>query len=182
MHQYNCIDIVIVWFVGYSIIVVQACSVLKLTTPEELVSKAHVIIRATAVNYEKPPKEPNMWTTGIPDSIIKFEFEELIKGNKSIPIPLLINGYLSQYNDFNDHSPPYMFVRPGGRRGSCIANTYKQDAEFLLFLNDKFTPYWDALTPVNEQLYSPSSADQWLQWVKNQVASSAGSRLRAFFH
>ncbi|CAF4960219.1 unnamed protein product [Rotaria sp. Silwood1] len=153
-----------------------------LTTPEELVSKAHVIIRATAVNYEKPPKEPNMWTTGIPDSIIKFEFEELIKGNKSIPIPLLINGYLSQYNDFNDHSPPYMFVRPGGRRGSCIANTYKQDAEFLLFLNDKFTPYWDALTPVNEQLYSPSSADQWLQWVKNQVASSAGSRLRAFFH
>lgn len=65
---------------------------------------------------------------------------------------------------------PYTFVRRGGRAGSCIANTYKRGAEFLLMLakTDRgFTVNWYALGPVNEQLRS--SEDPWLRWVRNEV-------------
>ncbi|CAF3764968.1 unnamed protein product [Rotaria sp. Silwood1] len=159
-----------------------ACSVSKLTKPKELISKAYAIVRAKAINYETPPTSMNSQYNAVPDSVIKFEVIERIKGNQWIPNPLWINGYLSQEDDFNDRPSPYNFIRSNGRSGNCIANTYKQDAEFLLFLDNKFSPYWDALTPVNEQLHSPSSDDKWLRWVKAQVASSASSRLRSFVH
>ncbi|CAF4449438.1 unnamed protein product [Rotaria sp. Silwood2] len=168
MLQHNQIVFLILSLLGHSIMTIWACSVLKLTTPEELISKAHAIVRAKAISYEKPPAEQGSWYNGTPDSVITFELEEQIKGNQRIPNPLWINGYLSEHDDFNDRPSPYDFVRPNGRSGSCIANTYKQNAEFLLFLDDKFTPYWDALTPVNEQLHSPSSDDQWLQWTHEE--------------
>jgi hypothetical protein len=77
----------------------------------------------------------------------------------------------------NDQPVPYSFVRMGGRRGSCFANTYKQSAQFLLFLGKKpeategteYTPDIDALAPVNEQLHSAD--DAWLVWVRNYLRS-----------
>jgi hypothetical protein len=150
---------------------------MKLTTSEELVSQAHTIVRAKAVNYEKAPDNPNSWTSGIPDSIIRFQIEEIIKGDSMVSDSFLINGYLSQYDDFNDHNPPYDFVRSGGRFGSCFANSYKQDASFLLFLNKNYTPYWSALAPVNEQLHPPSLDDKWLQWVKKRVLIRAHAQI-----
>jgi hypothetical protein len=53
-----------------------------------------------------------------------------------------------------------------------ILNTYKQNASFLLFLNNEYTLRWSALTPVNEQLHSPPLNDIWLQWVKKRVGVS----------
>ncbi|CAF4595235.1 unnamed protein product [Rotaria socialis] len=140
------------------------CSITTKTKTTELISNAHTIVRARVIGYENPPAEPNHRYMGIPESVIKFEIEEQIKGAEILPNILWVNGYLSNNDDYNDHPPPYRRVRPNGRTGSCIANTYKQGAEYLLFLNDRYSPYWDALTPVNEQLHSPSSEDRWLRW------------------
>ncbi|CAF1349662.1 unnamed protein product [Didymodactylos carnosus] len=154
-------------------VVVQACSVIGISPPEELVAQANVIVRANAASYEKEPGE-EWYTTGIPTSIVKFEVKETLKGKNITAEPLLIFGYLNNYDDYNDHSPPYTFVRPNGRAGSCFANTYRKGADFLLFLvrekSGELTPYWSALAPVNEQLRSVN--DKWLQWVKKTVASA----------
>lgn len=126
--------------------------------------ESDVIVRATAVKYVTVP-EPHTMTTDIPDSTIEFRIEEVLKG-KGVPT-IIINGYLSDKDDFNDVPTPYKFVRPNGRRGSCFANTYKQGAQFLLFLKQKgsgYTPYWNALAPTNEQLRYED--DPWMEWTR----------------
>ncbi len=160
---------------------VQACRS-KVPTPEELVEKADVIVRATADSYDKAP-EDNRWTTGLPKSTVKFKVTETLKGE--LTEPLLIYGYLTDEDDYNDHPVPYTFIRRGGRHGSCIANSYKEGAEFLLLLKkgkDELTPYWKALAPVNEQLRT--SDDEWLRWVKKQLQPTRKkeeqSKLNAF--
>ena len=164
----------------WNMLLIRTCSVLKLTTPEELVAKAIIIVRANASAYSKPPTDSNLWDTRVPDSVIRFDVAEIVKSRQQIPKSLFIHGYLSDHNDYNDGSVPYRFIRSNGRYGSCVANTYKQYAEFLLFLNDQYSPYWDALTPVNEQLHPPASNDPWLHWVKKQVSTSGASRLSLF--
>lgn len=149
-----------------------ACSRIGKVSPEELVKSADFIVRATAVKYDQPPKG-DFWTTGRPDSTIEFRVEEVLKG-KDAPDTIILNGYLNDKDDFNELPVPYHFVRPGGRAGSCFANTYKQGAQFLLFLGKKresegYTPDIDALAPVNEQLHS--SDDPWLLWVKDYLRS-----------
>lgn len=135
---------------------------------------AEYIVRATAVEYSQSPQNPTIQTTGIPDSKVIFNVEEVLKGD-SLTSSIDLNGYLTDKDDFNDQPVPYNFVRPGGRRGSCFANTYKKGAQFLLFLerSDRirwprstatFTVDIDALAPVNEQLHS--SYDPWLYYVK----------------
>jgi hypothetical protein len=148
---------------------VQACRAF-VPPPEILVQEADVIVRATADSYDKAP-EGNIQTTGIPESTIKFKVAETLKGEISELI--LINGYLTDKDDYNDVSVPYRFVRKGGRSGSCFANSYKEGADFLLFLkkrDGKLTVYWRALAPVNEQLRS--NDDEWLLWVKNQLKTT----------
>lgn len=146
-----------------------ACSVAKLTSNVELVSQADSIVRARAVEYAKPPSDPGNWTTGVPDSEVRFERLELISGADASGLTL--PGYLVQRDDFNDQQAPYRFVRPGGRAGSCFANSYRNGAEYLLFLkktnSGAFTVNWAALAPVNEQLHS--SSDEWLIWVREQA-------------
>lgn len=137
--------------------------------PEELVALADVIVRVTADSYDKAP-EGDARTTGLPKSTVKFKIVETLKGE--ISEPLLIYGYLTDEDDYNENPVPYTFIRRGGRHGSCIANSYKHNADFLLFLkkfDGKLTPYWGALKPVNEQLRS--SDDEWLLWVKKQLHS-----------
>ena len=160
----------------------QACQIIKSTPPEELVAQADVIVRATADSYDKAP-EGNLRTKGLPESTVKFKIVEKLKGKVSEP--LLIYGYLSDKDDYNDVLVPYTFIRRGGRAGSCIANSYKEGADFLLFLkkqDGKLTPYWSALMPVNEQLRS--SDDEWLLWVKKQLKTTTEkkeqSKLNAF--
>ena len=81
-------------------------------------------------------------------------------------------GYLVDTDDFNDQKPPYSFVRPNGRHGSCYANSYKTGAQFLLMLkkskDGNLTVNWYPLGPVNEQLHSES--DEWLDWVREKAA------------
>lgn len=146
------------------------CSVMGGVTPSvELVSTADAVIRAKAVAYAREPSDPNVWTSGVPDSRVRFRVLEVIRG---INISnLVLPGYLVQQDDFNDAQPPYQFVRPGGRAGSCYANSYRTDAQYLLFLKKtstgELTVNWSPLAPVNEQLHSPD--DPWLIWVRQQA-------------
>lgn len=143
---------------------VEACTRGKPFSFDELFA-ADVIVRATAQRYITEP-DLNMRTTGTPDSTVEFKVEEVLKG-AAVPEKVVLNGYLSDRDDFNDVRIPYKFVRPGGRHGSCFANTYKQKAQFLLFLKkgeEGYTPNISALGPTNEQLRSEH--DPWLTWVK----------------
>ncbi len=145
------------------------CTRMGEISPTAMVRTAHVIVRGAAVEYSKAPSNPNLMTTGMPDSIVRFKVVEVIKGEHASP-ELLLPGYLSDRDDFNDHSPPYTFVRPEGRAGSCFANTYRRGAEFLLMLKrvgDGLTVNWEALGPVNEQLRSAD--DPWLLWVRREA-------------
>ena len=151
-------------------IAAQACSVTHIPSGVELVTNADVVIRARAVDYKTPPANPNIWTTGVPDSVVSFQVLETIRGET--PLNLALRGYLTQRDDFNDQKPPYTFVRPGGRSGSCFANSYRQGAEYLLFLKRSNVPVeltvnWAALAPVNEQLHDID--DPWLIWVRTQA-------------
>ena len=160
---------------GQSIFITETCLVRRLTTPEELVAQAYTIVRIKAIDYEIPPNDDwHYQTNGIPHSIIRFKVEEVLKGGKrEIPNPLLVNGYLSQDDGFNNAPSPYDIVGRNSPFGSCYAHTYKQNGTFLLFLNDEYTPYYTPLAPVNEQLHLPLSNDKWLLWVKKQVASDS---------
>jgi len=58
-----------------------------------------------------------------------------------LPSNLILPGYLVENDDFNDHAPPYNFVRPNGRRGSCFANSYRLGGQFLLLLKKRSSEY-----------------------------------------
>ena len=106
--------------------------------------------------------------------MIGFEVVETLKG-RGVPRTIPVNGYLDSRDDFNDQPPPYKFVRPMGRSGSCFANRYKRGALFLLLLKIRDGEYavdWDPLAPVNEQLHSTD--DPWLSWVKERAKRQAG--------
>ena len=147
----------------------EACSVSRIPDGKELTASADVVVRARAMDYETAPANPKILTSGVPDSVVKFQILETIRG--AAPGELTLHAYLTQRDDFNDGSPPYTFVRPGGRAGSCFANSYRQGAEYLLFLKREdmsaLTVNWAALAPVNEQLHD--NDDPWLIWVREQA-------------
>lgn len=143
-----------------------------LPSPQKLVADADIIIRATATQYARAPVGNIRQLNEPGDAEIQFQIEETLKGRK-LPLTIVLNGYLTARDDFNDRPVPYDFVRPGGRGGSCSAYEYKQGAEFLLFLKEvdgRQTVRWYALAPTNEQLHSAD--DPWLSWVKEQLKQS----------
>ena len=144
------------------------CSTLGKISNVEMVNGADAIVRARAAEYAVAPSD-TLWTTGTPDSRIRFKVIERIRG--SVPSDLILPGYLVDRDDFNDQRPPYTFVRPTGRAGSCFANSYRSGGQFLLLLkktkSGEFTVNWYALGPVNEQLHSDE--DPWLLWVREQA-------------
>lgn len=148
----------------------EPCTVVGPISAFQVVEGAEAIVRAKAIDYAVPPSDPRVVTTGVPDSKVRFAVAQLVKGT-GVPAEITLPGYVTDRDDFNDHKPPYTFVRPGGRAGSCFANAYRKDGEFLLMLRkDKqgaYTVNWYALGPVNEQL--ASSDDPWLLWVRRQV-------------
>jgi hypothetical protein len=170
--------VAIAW-VLYTPGIILPCSLPRPPDSREMVAGADLIVRVKAVEYSGPPGRNG--TTGVPESDVRFSIEEIVKGTyekRDIVLP----GYLSETDDWNDQNPPYTFVRPGGRSGSCFANTYRRGGQFLLVLKKwgalpsvalagrpagGYTVNWYALGPVNEQLRS--SDDPWVQWVRTQV-------------
>lgn len=147
--------------------------------PSVLITRADVIVRATALQYVKTPREEMVELDFSSNGNIQFKVEEVLKG-EGIPATVTIEGLLSVVDDFNDHPVPYDMVRPGGRHGSCEVYIYKKGAEFLLFLRKeegKLTPYWASMSPTNEQLRSPD--DAWLKWVKEYLQAQKEKERRA---
>ena len=141
-----------------------------------MVSRAEIIVRATAVEYVKSPVGDLRQLNEPGDAEIDFRVNEILKG-QAVQSAIILNGYLTARNDFNDRPVPYDFVRPGGRGGSCSAYEYMQGAEFLLFLknvNGRLTIRWYALAPTNEQLHSAD--DPWVVWVKEQLKSTESKK------
>ena len=138
-----------------------ACRTVKPTTTA-MVENAEVIVRVQAGEYVEEPKGDIRALNEPSNATINFKVKETLKGD-SVPSEIILNGYLSDADDFNETGVPYNFVRPGGRGGSCSAYEYKKGAEFLLFLkkvDEKYTVRWYALAPTNEQLHS--SDDEWI--------------------
>src|SRR5450432_132135 len=96
------------------------------------VEGALVIVVAKAGAYVRRPEVQRR-----PDGegVVRFTVREVLKGG-GVPSELQIHGYLDDRDDFNDHPPPYHFVRPGGRAGSCFAGNYRRGATYLLLLQN----------------------------------------------
>lgn len=134
-----------------------------------MVENAEVIVRVEAVKYVEEPKGNIRALNEPSDATINFKVKETLKGD-SVPSEIILNGYLTDTDDFNETKIPYNLVRRGGRGGSCSAYEYKRGAEFLLFLkkaDEKYTVRWYALAPTNEQLHSGS--DEWIIWVRSYL-------------
>lgn len=144
----------------------------------EMVTQADAIVRVIAVEYARPQRNPGMWTTGQPDSMIRFKVLEVIRGRVLRgSSQLILPGYLVDHDDYNDRAVPYNFVRPNGRSGSCFANSYRSGGQFLLILKRElpgYTTAWYPLGPTNEQLHSAD--DPWLLWVREQAKDEAAPK------
>jgi hypothetical protein len=111
--------------------------------------------------------------------MIRFKVLEVIRGSLlRESSELILPGYLVDHDDYNDKLPPYNFVRPNGRSGSCFANSYRSGAQFLLILKREqplgYTADWYELGPTNEQLHSAD--DPWLRWVREQAKGQVGPK------
>ena len=144
-----------------------ACSATKIRGAEELVREADAIVRVRAVEYAKAPRGDDRYG---PPGTVRFDVLETLVG-AGLPASVQLSGTLTGQDDFNDRKPPYVFVRPAGRRGTCYAVEYRKGAEFLLFLKKApagYTVDWAPLAAVNEQLHS--DRDPWLLWTRKAAA------------
>jgi hypothetical protein len=152
-----------------------SCTINHPVSPEEVVRKADVIVRARADSLLQGASVPNAYP---PDSRVQFRVLEIVRGQ--MPEERIdLRGALVETDDFNDLQVPYKFVRPDGRSGSCFATSYRKGAQYLLMLkkvnSGVYTVEWYALGPVNEQLHS--TVDPWLIWVRDQARQSVQLRI-----
>lgn len=172
-------SIVITLIVGITLLasarIAVACSRPTPVVVSQTCLTADLIVRAIAVRYSKEAKYENIGSRRVRQSTIEFKVEEVLNGS-DVPQQIILHGYLTDMDDYNDRPVPYDFVRPGGRSGNCFAETYKKDAQFLLFLKQTatgLTVYFDPLAPVNEQLHS--SNDPWVFYSKGMLRGLEGA-------
>jgi hypothetical protein len=128
---------------------------------ETLIARADAIYLATAVGYAG---EPGKDGPGV-DPRIEFSVQETLKGPKLARLD--VTGRLTDQDDFNDEpAGSKRWIRQAGRTGSCFATRYRQGGRFLLLIRNG-SPYWQALTPTNEQVTGP--ADPWVAWIKRAL-------------
>ncbi len=133
------------------------CSVERVLTAVELVDRADAIVRVKALRFESRDRY---------GGVVVFAVQEALKGGVEDSV-VTLRGSVDRYFGANDAKPPYEFVRPGGRRGSCFAEDYRIGAEYLVFLKGG-TAYWAPLAAVNEEVSGPD--DPWVWWVKGCAA------------
>jgi hypothetical protein len=146
-----------------AILALLACKRTGAIVPENDVRNAEMIVRVTALDYDKQP--PDDHTLGT----VRFRVEEVIKGRREAA-DLTLPARLDGSDDFNDVPVPYHLVRPSGRTGNCGSDQYRRGASYLLLLKSNtgaWTPHWDALAPLNEQIHGKD--DPWVVWVRKQA-------------
>jgi hypothetical protein len=135
------------------------CTVSGIDSPTDLVRHADAIYLVEARGYIQAPP---LRRGDIAD--IEFSVLDTLKGSKQAR--LIVKGRVTDADDPNDRPVPYDFVRPGGRHGNCFAEEYRHGRQYLLFLKGS-TPYWAALSPVNEQVSGED--DSWVRWVRDTL-------------
>ena len=153
------------------------------TTPmdrtRDMVARAELIVRATAVAYAVAPIDPRIRTNGPTESRVRFVVQEVIKGTEP-PKEIVLEGFLETRDEWNRQPPPYESARASAD-AACFSNMYREGGQFLLVLvraagvrpsplvaaDTTYTVNWLALAPVNEQLRSAD--DPWLAWVREQT-------------
>lgn len=151
------------------------CRVDSVRSVHHLLAQAPAVVRARVVGAAPPAAEDNRGFSPLPEGQVELRVLEVLKGSQ-LPEQLVIRGTLVGSDDFNDGQPPFSFVRPSGRRGSCYAAEYRLGSEYLLILQQQgtnLTPYWAALAPTNEQVRG--SDDGWVWWVRGYLSAQAQS-------
>ena len=154
-----------------------SCSVERIASSSELISRAEIIVRARAEGLAAT--KARVGILGILSggtTQVRLRVLEVLKG--TFPTTTIeVAGSVSEQDDPNDRPAPYDLVRAGGRRGNCFAVEYRQGAEYLLMLArashpayaapDDLTPYWAPLAATNEQVFGAD--DPWLVWVRSAL-------------
>lgn len=128
---------------------------------ERLVPESDAIVRAVA--------ERAFDTEAGSRGTVELRVLEVLKG-EGVPQTLQVTGFLSDRDDFNRESVPYVWVRRAGQSGPCYAYEYRRGGEFLLLLKQDgggLTPYWAVFSPTNEQVRG--AGDPWVQWVRERL-------------
>lgn len=76
-----------------------------LPTADALVLSSDLIVRVIATEYERPPSNPAVLTTGEPDSRVRFRILEILKGTETAA-EIVFPAYLVGRDDFNDRPVP----------------------------------------------------------------------------
>lgn len=131
---------------------------------QSVVRAAEAVVRVRAIEQRRPPE-----MSGFPPAEVEFEVLEVLKG-PAFPTSFWMRGAITDKDDFNPGTVPYLQMRRGAGGGSCHAYFYAKGGEFLLLLRrteGELSPYWAPLLPTNEQVRGP--ADPWVHWVRQQL-------------
>jgi hypothetical protein len=139
-------------------------------SPELLVKRAHLIVRATLLAYYRPPVQPRAGrgellapTEYVPVGTLRFRVDEVLKGKWSDPT-IDVDGRIVDADDYNVDKVPYTTSRK--RPGE-----YVQGREYVLILHDtgtEWTTAWpSSLAPTNEQIHG--SDDPWARWIRDRI-------------
>jgi len=155
------------------LVILLLTGVTKAMSPEELVKRSQVIVRATALGYFRPPTLPRIGRGPIFPSepldvrgVIRFRVQEVIKGKFKGDV-VELEGHLAHDDDYNESAVPYHAARKS-------PDDYAAHGEYLLMLRESGREYnvsWAAPSASNEQIHGAN--DPWVRWVTHQVGQES---------
>lgn len=141
-------------------------------SPEQLVKRAHLIVRATALGYYRPPVLPRAGrgplfpaTNTLPVGVIGFRIDSVLKGKAPVGAQIDLDGrVVADDGELNEGQVPYRTARKS-------PDDYVAGAEYLLILQQDrrgdYNVWWAAPSASNERIRGEN--DPWLKWVRDRV-------------
>jgi len=145
-------------------------------SPEQLVKRAHLIVRATALGYYRPPTLPRAGrgplfpaTNALPLGVISFRIDSVLKGKAPAAMRIDLEGRMAADDaEVNEEAVPYRTARKS-------PDDYVAGAEYLLILQQdrrgEYNTWWAAPSASNERIRGEN--DPWLQWIRERVAKES---------
>jgi len=144
-------------------------------SPEQLVKRAHLIVRATALGYYRPPTLPRAGrgplfpaTNALPLGVISFRIDSVLKGKAPAAMRIDLEGRMVADDEINEGEVPYRTARRS-------PDDYVAGAEYLLILQQdrrgEYNTWWAAPSASNERIRGEN--DPWLQWIRERVAKES---------
>jgi len=136
-------------------------------SPEELVKRSQVIVRATALGYFRPPTLERAGRPEVPNSgAVRFRVDKVIKGRFDAAT-LDLDGRVIAKDDVNEAAVPYRVARKSH-------DSYVTGAEYLLMLREGVRGYdvtWASPSASNEPIRGEN--DAWLKWVSQRASKES---------